>query len=167
MMLSCWVAVCYSYFLLVFFIKHLPADIYVVSIVSGLATFGFLAQEPITKRFDIKMTQLISYSLVTLSLLVIALFGSLLSTIVYALLILIFKLFVCLAFGTVYVIHLELFESSFLGTSYGITNVVSRLAIITAPMVAEFENRNIPILILLGMNAAAVVSTMFLKKKIE
>ncbi|TNV79458.1 hypothetical protein FGO68_gene13944 [Halteria grandinella] len=165
MMVVCWVAVCYSYFLFVFFIKYLPADIYVVSIVSGLSTFGYLLQGPITTKYDIKMTQLISFVLVTLCLIITTIVGSLLNTYVYAIFILILKLFVCLAFGTVYVVHLDLFDSSFLGTSYGICNVVSRLVIISAPMVAEMENKSIPMLILLGMNLTATIATWFLKKK--
>jgi hypothetical protein len=63
------------------------------------------------------------------------------------------------------VIHLDLFDSSFLGTSYGITNVVARLTVISAPMVAEIEDKSIPMLILLGMNVCAFVATWFLKKQ--
>ncbi len=165
MMVVCWVAVCYSYFLFVFFIKYLPADIYMVSIVSGLSCFGYLLQGPITRKYDIKITQLISFGLVTACLIIVTLVGSFLNTLVYSVFILILKFFVCLAFGTVYVIHLDLFDSSFLGTSYGICNVVSRLAMISAPMVAELENKSIPMLILLGMNICASVATWFLKKQ--
>ena len=165
LMFVCWVGVCYSYFLLVFFIKYLPADIYVVSIVSGLSTFGYLLQNPIANRYDFKMTQLFSFGVVSFLLIITSLFGSSLNMYLYATLILIFKLFVCLSFGTVYVVHLDLFDSSFLGTSYGICNVVSRLAIVTAPMVAEIEDRSIPMLILLAMNCLASVATWFLKKR--
>lgn len=41
-MVTCWVASCYSYFMFVFLIKYLPADIYVVDLASGLSSFGFL-----------------------------------------------------------------------------------------------------------------------------
>ena len=161
----CWIACCYSYFLLIFFIKYLPADIYVISIVSSLATVGYYLQNPITERFDFKMTQLFSFGLVSIILIVLILFGNHVNIYFYATLILIFKLFVCLSFGTVYVVHLDLFESSFLGTSYGICNVVSRLAIVTAPMVAEIEDRSIPMVLLLGMNVTAALATWFLKKR--
>ncbi len=83
----------------------------------------------------------------------------------YAFLILLLKFFVCLAFGTVYVVHIDLFESSFMSTSYGICNIVARFFIITAPMVAEIENKTAPLIILIVMNGAATIATWFLKKK--
>jgi hypothetical protein len=84
----------------------------------------------------------------------------------YAVLILLFKLFVCLSFGMVYVIHLDLFDSSFLSTSYGFTNVVSRLSVVAAPMVAELPDRRLPMLILLALNISACLATWFLRKKL-
>ena len=41
-MIMCWIACTYSYLMFIFLIKYLPADIYVVDIVSGLSSFGFL-----------------------------------------------------------------------------------------------------------------------------
>ena len=100
------------------------------------------------------------------ALLIILIFcGNALNTIVYAIFILVLKLFVCLGFGTIYVIHLDLFDSSFLGTSYGICNVASRLAVIGAPLIAEVDNKTIPLIVLFGMNITALVVTFFLKKK--
>ena len=104
-----------------------------------------------------------SYGVVAILLVILLSCGNYLNTIVYAVFILILKLFVCLGFGTIYVIHLKLFDSSFLGTSYGICNVASRLAVIGAPMIVEVENKNIPMILLLGMNITALIVTFFLK----
>lgn len=46
-MLLNWGAVCFGFFLLNFFIKYLPGDIYINSIVSGLAAFFMLLEGPI------------------------------------------------------------------------------------------------------------------------
>ncbi len=75
------------------------------------------------------------------------------------------KTFVCLGFGTIYLVHLDLFDSSFLGTSYGICNVASRLAVIAAPMVAEIPDRRVPLIVLMVMNVGALGVTYGLKRK--
>lgn len=41
-MVICWIATCYSYFIFVYLIKYLPADIYIVDLVSGFSAIGFL-----------------------------------------------------------------------------------------------------------------------------
>ena len=122
-------------------------------------------QDPITKRFDLMKTQQLSYGIVAFLIVILLLFGSSLSTYFYAVFILVLKTFVCLGFGTIYVVHLDLFDSSFLGTSYGICNVASRLAVIAAPMVAEVPDRTVPLIVLLVMNALALGITYLLKKK--
>ncbi len=165
LLIICWIATCFSYFIFVFFIKYLPADIYVVSIVSGLSTFGYLLQTPIAKRYNLIVTQQVSYAIVATLLTLLIAFGTALNTLLYALFILILKLFVCLGFGTIYVVHLDLFDSSFLGTSYGVCNVASRLAVIGAPLIAELDNKTTPLVVLLAMNLTALAVTFFLKKK--
>jgi hypothetical protein len=102
---------------------------------------------------------------VAVLILILLAFGSSLSTYLYAVFILVLKTFVCLGFGTIYVVHLDLFDSTFLGTSYGICNVASRLAVIAAPMVAEVPDRRVPMMVLLTMNALALGVTFLLKKK--
>ena len=41
-MVICWIATCYSYFIFVYLIKYMPADIYIVDLVSGFSAIGFL-----------------------------------------------------------------------------------------------------------------------------
>ena len=110
-------------------------------------------------------TQQLSFGLVAVLIVILLIFGSSLSTYLYASFILILKTFVCLGCGTIYVVHLDLFDSTFLGTSYGICNVASRLAVIAAPMVAEVPDRRVPLIILMVMNLVALGVTFLLKKK--
>jgi hypothetical protein len=56
---------------------------------------------------------------------------------VYAVLVLMGKIGLCLAFGILFVIHSELFPIQFISSSYGITNIFSRSAGLMGPMVAE------------------------------
>ena len=94
----------------------------------------------------------------------IILFQSSLPLYGFALVILVLKLFVCLSFGVIYVVHLDLFDSAFLNTSYGLCNVLSRFAVIAVPMLAEFESESTQLLILLTLNTLALLSTLFLNK---
>ncbi len=98
------------------------------------------------------------------SLLIVGLFGSYLNVYLYAILILILKLFICLSFGTIYVAHLELFDSSFLNTSYGIVNIITGIAELSCPMIAEVDDVRIPLLLLLILNLIAFFVSMFIKR---
>ena len=73
-MVICWISTCYSYFIFVYLIKYLPADIYIVDLVSGFSAIGFLIQGPLLKTLKHKTTQLLSYSLVLVTLLIIIFF---------------------------------------------------------------------------------------------
>lgn len=101
-----------------------------------------------------------------MTLLTLLLFGSFLQhyLYVYAVLILIFKLFICLAFGTIYVVHLELFDSTFLNKSYSICNIVTMIFVLPEPIIAEMEGLNAQLLIMLAINLLAFISTLFLKR---
>jgi hypothetical protein len=47
MMLACWGSASLTFYLLNFFIKYMPGDIYINSIVSGAACFGVLIEGPL------------------------------------------------------------------------------------------------------------------------
>ena len=59
----------------------------------------------------------------------------------YALVLLLAKGGCTLSFGFTYAIHLDLFPSHFIITSYGVCNFFCRGLTMFAPMVAEFENQ--------------------------
>ena len=99
-----------------------------------------------------------------MTLVIIIFFQSQLPLYAFAFVILVLKLFVCLSFGVIYEVHLELFDSSFLNSSYGICNILSRLAVIAVPMLAEFESESTQLKILLVLNTLALISTLFLKR---
>ncbi len=70
-----------------------------------------------------------------------------------------------LAFGFVTLIHLELFPTNFIVTSYGICNIVCRMVTMTAPIVAEIPNIAIPIAFMIAANGAGLLSSLILKTK--
>lgn len=70
-----------------------------------------------------------------------------------------------LAFGFVFVIHIDLFPTNFLVTSYGICNIFCRLITMFAPIVAEIPNVSIPLTFLVGLNLAGVIASIMLRAK--
>ncbi len=81
----------------------------------------------------------------------------------YSLIFLMFKCGNQLTFLSVFIIHTDLFGIQFLATSYGICNIVSRLITLIAPIVAEWENKLIPLLLLVIFNVASLISTIFIR----
>lgn len=67
-----------------------------------------------------------------------------------------------LAFGFAYAIHIDLFPSHFLISSYGICNFFCRGVTIFAPLVAEVENQIIPNLFMIGLAAIGLAASMIL-----
>lgn len=55
LMLLCWGSASFTFYLLNFFIKYMPGDIYINSIVSGLSCFGVLAEGPMEKKLNTKV----------------------------------------------------------------------------------------------------------------
>ena len=53
-MIIAWTAASYTFFLLNFFIKHLPGDIYFNSIIAGLSCVGLLIEGQLQSKLDIK-----------------------------------------------------------------------------------------------------------------
>jgi hypothetical protein len=85
--------------------------------------------------------------------------------VLYSLVLLVAKSGAELAFAFVTLIHLELFPTNFLVTSYGICNIVCRMVTMFAPIVAEVSNPLVPLSFLVGLNLMGVLGSVVLKKK--
>ena len=165
MMLN-WSCASFTFYLLNFYVKYMPGDIFVNSIVSGISCFIVLIEGPLQHKFSSKIGQAFSFSLGLISAIMICFFDRETNQIVlYSLVLLIAKSGAELAFAFVTLIHLELFPTSFLVTSYGICNIFCRLATMFAPIVAEIPNSSVPLSFLLGLNLMGVVASLVLKKK--
>ena len=85
--------------------------------------------------------------------------------ILYAIVLLVVKSGSELAFAFVFIIHMDLFPTSFLITSYGICNIFCRAVSVFSPLVAEVPNQAIPLALLVSLNAAPVLCTLLLRQK--
>lgn len=170
MMILCWGSVSFSFFVLSFFMKYMPGNIYLNSIVSGFSCIAFLFSGPMSKRFDIKWILCMSFALAFMSSITLA-FLTQISWIdpdhpeSFSMIILLTRCGINLAFCMVFVIHTELFPTSFLGTSYGICNFFCRTLTLLAPIVAEIQNQTIPLLCLSSACFIGLVCSASLKKQ--
>lgn len=87
------------------------------------------------------------------------------NAILYSFIFLLFKCGVTLVFLSLFIIHIDLFHIQLFASSYGICNIVSRIFTLGAPIVAEFEERLIPLLIMMVMNVLALIANYFLKMR--
>ena len=85
----------------------------------------------------------------------------------FACVLLLAKSGVSLAFGFAYAIHIELFPSNFLISSFGICNFFCRGITILAPLIAEVENRMIPNMSMVTLSFLGFLSGFLLKKRKE
>ncbi|CDW72340.1 organic cation [Stylonychia lemnae] len=164
-----WTCVSFSYFMISFFIKYLPGDIYENQSVSGLSAFAFLFAGPISRKLDNKITLTLSFLIATLASLTMVVFMQLgispedgLS-----IFILLIRCGVNLAFCLVFVIHTQLFPPNFLATSYGICNFFCRSVTLFAPIIAEVEDKSIPMYTLLAACFIGTLSSFSLRQMTE
>lgn len=164
LMVVCWMSTTFMYYLVIFFVKYLPGNIYTNQIVSGLSAFSYLAAPFMARKYDNKKIMLIGYVVSLVFLVIMIIFQSItINEILYSFIFFLFKCGVTLVWLSLFVIHMDMFEIQFIASSYGICNLVSRLVTLAAPIVAEMDERIWPLLIMLILNVMALVATWFLR----
>ena len=145
MMIIVWTAGSFIFFLLGFLVKYMPGDIYFNSVISGLSSIALLAEGKVGDMIGVKGGITWCYFAGFLSLIGLCFFEKGTSQILlFACVLMVAKSGVSLAWGFAYAIHIDIFPSSFLISSYGICNFFCRGLTIFAPLIAEVENQMIP-----------------------
>ena len=67
-------------------------------------------------------------------------------------------------FGSLYIGHMDLFPVVYNTTSMGLCNILARFCTIFAPLVAEIKEPT-PEIVFTSLSVAAVIVTLFIKKK--
>jgi len=160
MMVVCWSAVSFSFYMLTFFLKYLPGNIYTNSTISGFSCIGYFLSGYISTQLGTKQTMIGSFLATLVAALTIALWP--LQGFTMALVLLICRTAINCNFTLVYVIHIELFPTSFIVSSFSVCNFMSRLFTTMAPMVAEAKDPAIPkwslvLVVAFGLLAASLV----------
>ena len=166
LMLIAWGSASFIFYLLNFFIKYMPGDIYINSVISGLYCLTTPLEGPMEKKLGARYGQALSFSIGILAAAVMCMFDQNTDQLLlYALVLFFAKSGAGLAFAFVYVIHVELFPTSFLVTSYGICNIFCRALTMLAPLVAEIPNKMVPLGCLVAFNVAGAVASSLIRKR--
>lgn len=168
MMMIVWTAASFIFFLFGFLVKYMPGDIYFNSVISGLSAIAMLTEGKIEHWFGVKGGITWSYLVGVIAIIGLCFFDKGTTQILlFACVLLIAKSVISLAFGLAYAIHIELFPSNFLISSYGICNFFCRGLTIFAPLIAEVENPMIPNVSMVVLAFLGFLAAFSLKKRRE
>jgi len=166
MMIIIWIAASFIFFLLGFLVKYMPGDIYFNSIISGLSAIAMLLQGNLEKLLGVKFGIFWCFFIAFFAIILLCFFDQGTTKILlFACVLLVAKSGTSLAFGLAYAIHIELFPSSFLISSYGICNFFCRGLTIFAPLVAEIENQMVPNMFMVVLSFMGFAAAFMLKKR--
>ncbi len=128
---------------------------------SGFSVLGYLIVPPLARKYDNRIIMLLGYAitLIFLFFMLLAEGGYLEATgeLGYSIIFFLFRSGVSMVFISLFVIHQDLFHTKYLTSSYGVCNIFSRIVIMVAPIAAEIANRMIPVGMMIGMNAIALI----------
>lgn len=135
-----WTAAMFNFYLVTFYLKYFPGNIFVNSLWFALSDFAsfVIAGTLLKKSNNPNRTLLASFSLSAI--------GSILYLIFYwelhlvPIFIIMSRMGNSMAFNTVYVTNNRFFPTKYLATTYGIVNFVSHLLAVAAPLLAEVSD---------------------------
>jgi hypothetical protein len=171
-MMLCWMASSFCFYMINFQLQYLPGNIYANSYSSASAdiiattTSGF-----IFKWIGVKKSLIYAFSVATVGLALICFWGYAATndhgqTWTLPILVLVSKIGISSAFNAVYLGNSVLFPTLFTATSMGICNIFARTASIFAPLVSTIPGV-FPMYIALFLSAVTLVSVFFLQRPID
>ena len=140
---TCWTGVCFSFYLLNFFVKFMPGDIFVNNIMSDLSCIGGFLVCIFAHRFRTKDILVVLYTISAFIFLVMWK-GNIKSNSVIAFLYFCGTMALNSLFNVVFYMNLELFPTKVVGSSFAICNLACRGLSSVAPLLAESKDKNLP-----------------------
>jgi len=159
-----WCCSVFVYYLIIFYLRFMPGDLYWNSSVSGLCILVL----PIV-ACTVDMTgeiPLLLYAFIVSTIASIVLFFvPPASVLTFSIVLLFARAGNMVNFMLVYTVHPMFFPTYFLAESYGITNLASRAFAILAPLAVEFDDKRIPIVFMIAMCAICAALVFLLKER--
>ena len=164
-MTICWVGTAGSFNMFIVFIKYLPGNAFLSGTAMGFSCFGYMACDLLLKRSKVLTIMSASYLFSFIILGVILLCDNEnTSHIIFALLFFVLKFLICMGYSCVFLAHIDLFPPQILSTSYGICGILYKCINMYVPILAETDNKIIPLLAILILNLLAFISAVALRK---
>jgi len=136
-MVIIWVSGSFCYYLISYQLKYIEGDLYLNSIVSSISEIiAYVISGLLCKRLGLKLSLRLSLLAAFFGMICLILFDNA-NRYIIAFFILGSKFGISAVYNIAYIGNTELFSLKILATSYGICNLVSRIATIFSPFIAE------------------------------
>ena len=158
-----WTTSSFCDYLLTFYLKYIPGNIFVNTSCSTFASLiGHAASGVVAKKFGIKIAFFVSFILASLGgLLLIFLYNA--DGLVIGVFVLFAKFGCSFAFNLVYFATPQMFPTAHCGKAFGICNVIARFSTIFSPLIAELPDP-VPMAFFSAMTIVSAFLPIFLRK---
>ena len=132
-----WTSSSFNYYLITFFLKYIPGNIFVNTSLSAIAEISaYICSSFLMKAVGPKISFMCSFALGAVGGILLALFFY--STdVVIAVCVLFAKFGISFAFNISYLATPQMFPVELCGTAFGVCNVFARFSTVLSPLVAE------------------------------
>lgn len=157
-----WTSSSFNYYIMTFYLKYIPGNIYVNTSLSCFAEIiAYICSGFIMNLFGVKLSFMISFAVAAVGGILLVIFfnaeGALIATFV-----LFAKFGISFAFNISYLATPKMFPTILSSTAFGICNLFARFSTILSPLIAELPDP-VPMSIFSVMCIASSVLPIFLR----
>ena len=161
-MVISWSSSSFCFYILGFYIKYIPGDIFINIIITCVAdAISSIGAVVIAQTIGTQRTLFASYGLAAIGGVLLILFDK--NDVVIMILMMVTKFGINVCFTLCYIINAEYFPSIVCARVFGICNIFSRISTILSPLIAEVTPP-IPMIIYVLICTISMVASMFLTK---
>ena len=161
-MVISWSSSSFCFYILGFYIKYIPGDIFINIIITCVAdAVSSIGAGVIAQTIGTQRTLFGSYALAAIGGVLLILFDQ--NEVIIMILMMVTKFGINVCFTLCYIINAEYFPSIVCARVFGICNIFSRISTIMSPLIAEVTPP-IPMIIYVLICTISMVASMFLTK---
>lgn len=161
-MVIAWSSASFCFYILGFYIKYIPGDIFINIIITCVAdAISSIGAGMIAQYIGTQRTLFGSYALAAIGGVLLILFDQ--NEVLIMVLMMVTKFGINVCFTLCYIINAEYFPSIVCSRVFGICNIFSRISTILSPLIAEVTPP-IPMIIYVLICSVSMIASMFLRK---
>ena len=158
-----WTASSFNYYIITFYLKYLPGNIYVNTSLSCIAEMlAYIGSGLLMNFFGVKLSYIIAFILAALGGILLVIFFNAEGALI-AVFILFAKFGISFAFNLSYLATPQMFPTALCTTAFGICNIFARFSTILSPLIAELPDP-VPMSIFTVFCIASALLPLFLRQ---
>ena len=135
-----WTASSFNYYIITFYLKYIPGNIFVNTSLSCIAEIiSYLCSGVVMNIFGVKISFIISYILAAVGGILLVIFFNA-EGILIAVFVLFAKFGISFAFNLTYLATPQMFPTALCTTAFGICNIFARFSTVLSPLIAELPD---------------------------